>query len=178
MLKKAFEYKFVIKFVGSVTAGFFLILILLYLLSSPDGTPPFCNTISKILGTDDILIATFVLTGIIEILLITAVIVIISIFTSHKLAGPLFRLERVLEDFSKGDIKQKKIRFRKSDPFELIEATYNSAVEELTLKLKGVNNAYKNMNKAIEKLDGSAEAKKEFLEKVNLLDKEIRQFKI
>ena len=177
MLKKAFESKFVIKFVGSVTAGFFIILILLYLLSSPEGTPPFYNTISKILGTDDVLIATFVLTGIIEILLITAVIVILSIFTSHKLAGPLFRLERGLEDFSKGDITQK-IRFRKSDPFELIEATYNSAVEELTLKLKAVNNAYENMNKAIEKLEGSAETKKEFSEKVSLLDKEIRHFKI
>jgi methyl-accepting chemotaxis protein len=177
MLKKAFESKFVIKFVGSVTAGFFIILILLYLLSSPDGTPPFFNTISKILGTDDVLIATFALTGMIEILLITAIIVFISIFTSHKLAGPLFRLERELNEFAEGNITQK-IRFRDSDPFEKIETTYNNAIEELTLKLASLNKAYENMKKAIENLDGSDKTRKEYSEKVDLLEKEISQFKI
>lgn len=177
MLKKAFESKFIIKFVGSVTAGFFIILILLYLLSSPDGTPPFYSTISKILGTDDVLIATFVLTGIFEILLIAAIIVFISIFTSHKMAGPLFRLEKELEDFTKGDLTQK-IRFRDSDPFDKVEITYNNAVEELSSKLVAVKKAYENLDKAIEKLDGSEESKKDYLEKVGLLDKEIGQFKI
>jgi hypothetical protein len=52
-----------------------------------------------------------------------------TILFSHRIAGPIYRLERAVEDFVRGDFKP--IRLRKSDEFKEIEDSVNSLARYL-----------------------------------------------
>ena len=52
-----------------------------------------------------------------------------TILFSHRVAGPIFRLEKAVADFVRGDFK--KIRLRKSDEFKEIEDSVNRLAEYL-----------------------------------------------
>ena len=62
------------------------------------------------------------------------IVILISVFVSHKFAGPLFRLERVSESIAEGDLTVK-ATFRKGD--ELFETAehINRMIETLRQKL-------------------------------------------
>jgi HAMP domain-containing protein len=46
-----------------------------------------------------------------------------TVFFSHRVAGPIYRLEKAVDDFVRGDFKP--IHLRKSDEFKEIEASVN-----------------------------------------------------
>jgi methyl-accepting chemotaxis protein len=52
-----------------------------------------------------------------------------TILFSHRIAGPIFRLERATEDFLKGDFNR--IRLRKTDEFKEIEISVNKIADYL-----------------------------------------------
>jgi methyl-accepting chemotaxis protein len=52
-----------------------------------------------------------------------------TILFSHRIAGPIYRLERAAEDFVKGDFKR--IRLRKKDEFKEIEISVNKIADYL-----------------------------------------------
>jgi len=52
-----------------------------------------------------------------------------TILFSHRVAGPIYRLERAVEDFVRGDFKT--IRLRKSDEFKEIEVSVNKLARYL-----------------------------------------------
>jgi methyl-accepting chemotaxis protein len=52
-----------------------------------------------------------------------------TILSSHRVAGPIFRLERAADDFVKGDFKR--IRLRKTDEFQEIGVSVNKIANYL-----------------------------------------------
>ena len=61
-------------------------------------------------------------------LLILAVFSIAGIFLSHRVAGPLYRVERVAEELSKGNLDIK-VQFRKSDELRTLADSLNKMIE-------------------------------------------------
>lgn len=55
---------------------------------------------------------------------------LISIFISHRIAGPLYKLGRFLENARSGNLKDK-LTFRKTDHFQELATRYNEMVEGL-----------------------------------------------
>jgi len=49
-----------------------------------------------------------------SLLFVTPIVIVISIYLSHKIAGPIFRMERYLVDMAKGDVSRA-ITLRKGD---------------------------------------------------------------
>lgn len=176
MIKKKFMLYFLLKFIGSVTAGFILIFLFLYFVLPPDIKIPFYKTLSALLGTDSVIVIAFAVAGTIEIVFITVVIIFISIGSSQKLAGPVFRLQKFVKDFEGGDLTGN-LHFRKNDPLEEVEKVYNSSLKGLNKRLKSIEETYEVMNKAREELDKTAESVNVFKEKVIVLEKEIGKFK-
>lgn len=61
---------------------------------------------------------------------ISPLIIIISIFLSHKIAGPIYRLETDIEEISKGNLK-KRVRLRKGDELKTIANHINNLASAL-----------------------------------------------
>ncbi len=100
---------------------------------------------------------------------------LISIFMSHKIAGPLYRLDKYFKDVKAGHLGEP-VRFRKSDYFQELAADCSTMIEDLRYKFaKGKNgiqvaiprieNAIKNSSSEVQKdlqvaLDALREAQK------------------
>src|SRR5579885_1151857 len=79
---------------------------------------------------------------------------LISIFISHRIAGPLYKLGRFLDNARSGNLKEK-LTFRKSDHFQELAIRYNEMVdglrgivgrnqERISSAAKGIEAAMKN----------------------------------
>jgi len=177
MIEKGFESKFLLKFIVCITISFFVSVTVFYFILPNRDVLNYYEAVSSFITANNSLGMTFIIAGTIEFVLIVIVISIISIFTSHKLAGPIYRAEKILDSFADGDMTQK-LRFRKYDPLKDVEDAYNKAIREFTQKLKAVDEANNKMNKAREGLDGSSESIEKFKDEVINLKEKLEKFKI
>jgi methyl-accepting chemotaxis protein len=53
-----------------------------------------------------------------------------TLLVSHRIAGPIYRLEKAIEEFVSGNLKER-IRLRKTDEFKEIETAVNKLAEYL-----------------------------------------------
>lgn len=176
MIEKRFELKFLLKYIVSIIAGFAIIIAALYLVLPRADVMHYHEAISSLIKTSDALVKIFITAGLIEFVFIIFVISFISILASHKIAGPIFRLEKTLENFADGDVT-KTVHFRNYDPLRNVANTFNNSLKEFTQMLRAIEQANNNMNKAREKLDGTVKSSGKFKESVVALEKEIEKFK-
>ena len=62
-----------------------------------------------------------------------------SIYLSHKIAGPLYRLDTSLHDLEKGDLKTR-INLRETDEAQFLGARFNTTVENLDFVFSRIKN--------------------------------------
>jgi sensor histidine kinase YesM len=93
------------------------------------------------------------LLAIMQVVLV-AVTFFLSIFLSHKIAGPLYKLKRYFQEARDGNIKQK-LSFRKRDYFLELVPEYNAMMEaidkRITRKAEGIQKAIPRIENAISK---------------------------
>lgn len=58
---------------------------------------------------------------------------LLSIFLSHRIAGPLYKLRRAIEEVSRGNFDQR-ISFRKNDHFTELQDSFNDMVQHLGVR--------------------------------------------
>ena len=58
-----------------------------------------------------------------------------GIYISHRMAGPLYRIRRILADMSRGDLRQE-IRLRNKDEFKPLAQTVNELMLQWRLQIK------------------------------------------
>jgi methyl-accepting chemotaxis protein len=66
--------------------------------------------------------------------MILLVIVVVSIFISHEVAGPLIHLEKSMSKIAEGDLTER-VALRKGDEFKEIAVAFNSMIDEIKLKM-------------------------------------------
>ncbi|MEW6056664.1 MAG: HAMP domain-containing protein [Bdellovibrionota bacterium] len=66
-------------------------------------------------------------------LLFLLITFMLSIFLSHRIAGPLYKLRRSMEEVTRGNLDQR-ISFRKNDHFFEMQDAFNDMIQYLTLK--------------------------------------------
>lgn len=86
---------------------------------------------------------------IINILLLIPVVVFISMYLSHKIAGPIYRLERYLTDMAAGQLVAH-VKLRKGDEFGSLAAKINDVTDSLRAT---ITNQRSSMLKIIGELD-------------------------
>jgi methyl-accepting chemotaxis protein len=62
-------------------------------------------------------------------------VILLAVFSTHRLAGPLVGIRRAMEDVKAGDMNRQ-LRFRSSDPhLEEIEAAFNEMMEAIRARV-------------------------------------------
>lgn len=82
----------------------------------------------------------------------------ISIFISHKVAGPLFRIKKALSQVTKGDLSVV-IKLRKWDDLKDLADHVNSLIEELRIFVNTLKNDYDLLSDYIQDLEQKIETK-------------------
>ena len=133
-IKKDYQVKFILKFCIIVLVGSIISTGLLFLFSQGTLTSSFDNSRLVIRNTSFAILPAVILTNIITLVLITLSSIVVIIFISHKIAGPMFRFEKDLTDIGKGNLV-KKIALRKKDQFTDIATSMNNMTMELHNKV-------------------------------------------
>ena len=113
-VKKEFQFKFILKFCLIILIGAIISTGLLFLFSQGTLTSSFQQSRLVIKNTSLAILPAIIYTNLITLGLITLATIIVTVFISHKIAGPMFRFEKELKAIGEGDLTRK-IRLREKD---------------------------------------------------------------
>ncbi len=111
----------------------------------------------------------FILTG-------GVVVVVISMFLTHRVAGPMYRFEKTIDDLCRGNLNFS-VRLRKHDEGKELAEKLNALLEIYSSRLKEIkalsDNIYQRLRKAAEEEDDSK--RKALIEEAVRLHEELKE---
>ncbi|MDD2998302.1 MAG: HAMP domain-containing protein [Erysipelotrichia bacterium] len=102
-------------FLGSILHGFFL-----YRITSKNIQEGFLSAHNRLRSTWEILKPAIIVTNSLSFLLITVFLLILTIFISHRLIGPMFKVAGQLKKISSGKLNHASIRLREGDEGQVL----------------------------------------------------------
>ena len=178
-IDKDFQSKFILKFCVIVLISSLLIGGLLFFFSRNSTTVAIENTKVVVKRTAD-----YILPVIITILLITTffsalVMLIVTLSTSHKIAGPLYRCKREIDILKEGDLRRN-FNIRTKDQLQELAKSLNAMCNALKQKHMELKDKCHSLKSYLgrEKLKISAEEKDELSKILEDIDATISYFKV
>ncbi len=104
-IKKKFQRNFILKFCTLVVIGSLISGLIIYGMSRTTVTTTFENSRLTIKSTADYILPTVLLSSVVVIILIGVATIFITLFTSHKIAGPLYRMEKDVGEVASGNLR-------------------------------------------------------------------------
>ena len=173
-IKKEFQFKFILKFCLIILVGVIFSTGLLFLFSQGTLTSSFQQSRLVIKNTASAILPAVIYTNLITLGLITLATIIVTIFISHKIAGPLFRFEKDLKEIGEGDLT-KNIGLRKKDQITDMAVSLNKMIASLHDKVLDIQSDVKHLLESASKQN----APKLLIEELNHIHQKIgSSFKI
>ena len=129
-IKRNFQLKFVMEFCAVVLGGVIISTALLFFFSQGTLTSSFSHSRLVIRNTGAAILPAVIYTNLIVLGLISIAAMLVTLLVSHKIAGPLFRLEKELQDIGAGNLRTK-MSLRKKDQMEEVADGLNRMVQSL-----------------------------------------------
>lgn len=102
-------------FLGSILHGFFL-----YRITSKNIQEGFLSAHNRLRSTWEILKPAIIVTNGLSFLLVTVFLLILTIFISHRLIGPMFKVAGQLKKISAGKLHHSCLRLREGDEGQVL----------------------------------------------------------
>jgi len=175
-IKKRFQIGFIYKFLVLILLEAGLIVGLFMYFSSDTLTTGYSNSTLKIENTPDFFLVPLLLIVLIVGLGIAIAAMIVFILLSHRIAGPLYRFEKCLEETVAGDLT-KRLSLRKTDQLLDLMETLNKTTSFFDSKIGRMKDAVLELKKLTTQKDISENSEK-IHETIELLKSEIDHFKV
>ncbi|MFH1778672.1 MAG: HAMP domain-containing protein [Candidatus Omnitrophota bacterium] len=129
-INKKFQTRFILRFCLFVIFTSAVMGGLVYILSTQTTTTSFENLRLIVKRTSDFILPTLILSSLIASFLVGGACIVIILFVSHRIAGPLYRLEKTLNEIGKGNLWVD-ISLRKTDEIKALAASLNNMIRNL-----------------------------------------------
>jgi methyl-accepting chemotaxis protein len=103
-IKKQFQFRFILKFCMILLAGVLVSTALLFLFSQDTLTSSFSHSRLEIKSTGEAMLPAIIYTNLISLALILVTTIMVTLYISHKIAGPIFRLESEIRRIGEGNL--------------------------------------------------------------------------
>jgi len=170
-IDKKFQTNFILKFCLLIVATGVFIMTALYALAGKATTVSFVNSRVIVQSTADFLFPLLIQALVVSAIIVGLGTIIVTLFASHRIAGPIYRFKKVLGSVGDGDFSLDcKIRLK-------------DALQDVALAFNGMlTNVRKNFNlidKDLKSLKGKLDAGdlKEIKKSVSDVDKALHHFK-
>lgn len=174
LIKKDFQLKFILKFCLLLFIGVVISTVLLFLFCQDTLTSSFQQSRLVIENTGLAILPSVVYTNLITLGLIALATITVTLFVSHKIAGPMFRFQKELEDVGKGNLTRK-VTFRSKDQIGDMAVSLNNMIGSLHEKVLDIQTEVER----IRKLASGQDVPTGLIEELNHLYKKIgRTFEI
>jgi methyl-accepting chemotaxis protein len=133
-IKKSFQAKFFLRFIGLITVEALLIACLFMYISSQTLTTGYSAGGFTIDRTSSFFLPSFIGLTVIVGLAVGIAGTLVFIYLSHSIAGPLYRFEAALQAMARGNLKER-INLRKTDQLSGLQETLNLAMKSMDAKV-------------------------------------------
>ena len=175
-IKKKFQMNFLYRFLMLLILESALIAGLFLYVSNNTLTTGYFDSILRIERTPIFFFVPFLLIILTVVIGMTMIGMIVFILLTHRIAGPLYRFEKDLEEIASGNLS-KRINLRKTDQMTELQEALNSFVDTFDQKIGRVKDSVFELRELLSKKD-DPEAAKKIYEMVEYLKGEIDQFKV
>lgn len=151
LIEKDFQAKFVLRVCVPIILTAFISAFIVYHFSSQSTTTVFEHSRLIIKPTTEFIKPALILGGFISIILVGIATIVIMFFQSHRIAGPLYKLESSLEKIADGDLSFD-IHFRKGDEVKRLAEVFNMASKSLGSMIMGLKDESAELNSALAKM--------------------------
>ncbi len=155
-IKRGFQSKFILKFCLIILIGMIFSTGLLFLFSQGTLISSFQQSRLVIKNTSLAILPAVIYTNLITLGLITLATIVVTLFVSHKIAGPLFRFEKELKDIEKGDLT-KSIKLRKKDQTTDLADSLNKMTASLHGKVLEIRTGVEHLIESVSKQNATQE---------------------
>lgn len=136
-IKKRFQRNFIIKFCVLVMAASALSGAIVYALSGATVTTTFENSRLVLKSTADFILPSILMSGAVVTVIIGLAAIIITLFTSHRIAGPLYRMEKDVNEVTSGNLRIS-FNLRQGDELKALAQSLDSMARSLRNKVSGI----------------------------------------
>lgn len=170
-IKKDFQRNFIIKFCLLVLLGSLISGAIIYLMSRATVTTTFLNSRLTIKSTADFILPAVLLSSLVVIICVGLSTIAVVLFTSHKIAGPLYHLEKDVEELGKGNLKAR-FTLRQGDEIKAMAENLAQAAANLRAKVNSIKNSFSGLKNSLMRLekDGVCVLSKEIKEELAQLE--------
>ena len=181
MIEKSFKRKFILRFTGIVLTGMGVIAMLLYITIPSSETRHYADAIISFIKADDALSGVIRAALIVESIVISGVVILVAVLASHKIAGPVYSLQRVLNELvntRRACHKFRPISFRSYDQLQNTARSFNTMINRLNGHSRAISDAYEEFERARKEIDDTPESAERLKEKADNLGKAIERFRV
>lgn len=182
-IKQDFQGRFILRFFLTILLSAVIFTLILSIFSAHTMTITYRDSFLRIEKTPKALFYEIIRAHGLYIFLIGAGISILSLFLSHRVAGPLYRFERSVEEITKGNLSFR-IRLRKKDEAKELAELMNRMIETLSSHLSQIRDVADDIEKglleardAIDKQTDARESINRALRSLEELKKALSYFK-
>lgn len=143
-IKKKFQIAFILKFSLLLLGGVILSTFLLFIFCQDSLTSNYAASGLKIQTTSDAILPVVLLTNLVTLGIICCAAIIVMLFISHKIAGPMFRFEQDIKRVTDGDLCVR-INLRRHDQLKDIAKALNLMIDALYSRINYVDTSLKNI---------------------------------
>jgi len=136
-IEKSFQAKFIMKFCGLIALGGILTIGLLYLWATGATTVSIVNSRVVVTTAANFILPLLIQTVIIVTIIVAIAAVAVTLFVSHKIAGPLYRFKRIMEALGEGDFLNQ-VKIRSSDQFQDLARIFDNMIAKNRAKIKAL----------------------------------------
>ena len=139
-IDKDFQTKFIFKFCLLVALGSALTVAVIYWLAQHSTTVGIADGRVAVHTTAEYLLPLLLQTVFVELLVVSLAAIFLTLFVSHKIAGPLHRFKLMLGKLGEGDFSGS-MKLREGDQLQQVAVAFNEAIEKINSKIKTAKNA-------------------------------------
>ena len=182
-IEKSFQARFIMKFCGLVVFGGLLTIGLLYLWAMKTTTVSIVNSRVVTATTANYMLPLLIQTFIIVTVVVAIATILVTLFVSHKIAGPLYRFKRVLEAMGEGDFLNQ-VKIRKGDQLQDLAKIFDEMIAKNRVKIKTLKADLGIFNEKLDNISESeiSDQKRAYLSELkrisNKIDQLINNFKV
>lgn len=147
-IKKEFQRNFILKFCALVVLGALVSGAIVYLMSKSTLTTTFENSRLTMKSTADFILPALIASSVVVVILVGVATILITLLTSHKIAGALYAIEKRVDEVAAGNLKTE-FHLRERDQVKPLAVGLNVMVFNLRNSVKDLKKSVAELEKAV-----------------------------
>jgi len=130
LIDREFQFKFILKFCALVAAAGLLFMSILYFSVMQSTAVSIVNSRVVVRSTADLILPILIQTVIVVTIIISLASIFVTLIISHKIAGPLYRFKKVIQELENGDFSSD-FQIRNPDQLQELAKAFNSMIKKV-----------------------------------------------